>query len=198
MVDILPYIDQQGLYNSYNRNQPYYSTAVNGGTNNRTISSTGIGILSCPNDDTIVSGEGNLSYVVNSGFNRSWFSTNGWDSTAPPPRPATSAPIDWGQAAAKKTGLMWPGSLDGKQPWDYRRNLASHHRRRRHHRPPDREHLRRRLRKQPLRGRRHRRLAAAPHQQLGLLTPTSSPSSPPTTSAPWAVPAAAALKPRST
>ena len=125
VVEILPYIDQQGLYNSYNREQPYYSTAVNGGSNNRTISSTGIGILTCPNDDTLVSGAGNLSYVVNSGFNRAWFSPNGWDSTGTTAQTGNANAINWGDSVAKKTGLMWPGSLDGKMPWDYRRNLAS-------------------------------------------------------------------------
>ena len=43
VVDILPYIEQQGLYNDFNRNQVYYSTVVNAGSNNLSLSSTDIG-----------------------------------------------------------------------------------------------------------------------------------------------------------
>ncbi len=121
VVDILPYIDNQTVYNDYNRSKVYFDPSVplgNATTNNLTLGSNDIGILICPNDDTTVVGLGNLSYACNSGFNRWWYSTNGWDSSTQ----NTGAPgqINWATpAAAKKTGLMWPGSLKGDKPWDY-------------------------------------------------------------------------------
>src|SRR5205085_5483469 len=92
--------------------------------NNLTVSSTSIPSLMCPDDSTNIAGQGNLSYVCNSGFNRAWFSTSGWDGTATPP--ATAAGImDWTAGDAKKSGLMFPGTLDGKSPVDYRTNLSA-------------------------------------------------------------------------
>ncbi|RUL88625.1 DUF1559 family PulG-like putative transporter [Tautonia sociabilis] len=124
VVDILPYIDNQSLFNDWNRNQVYFSTAVNNATNNLTISSTDIGILTCPNDDTVIQEAGNLSYVVNSGFNRYWYSGNGWNGAVQPA--VTGHTVMFGATAeearnnAKKTGVFWPGTLAGNKPWDYK------------------------------------------------------------------------------
>lgn len=121
VVDILPYIDNQTVYNDFNRSKVYFDSSVPIGTatnNNATIGGNDISILVCPNDDTVVEGLGNLSYGCNSGFNRWWFSTNGWD--APTQATGATGQIDWvNPAAAKKTGLMWPGSIKGDRPWDY-------------------------------------------------------------------------------
>ncbi len=140
VVDILPYIEQIAIYNDYNRQVPYYNINPannNGSTNNLTLSSTGIGILSCPNDDSVVAGEGNLSYVVNSGFNHYWYSMNGWASQAGAgsERSGAMGLVNWDQAVnssatvggpvARKTGVMWPGTYDGKTPFDYKTNVAA-------------------------------------------------------------------------
>lgn len=138
VVDILPYIEQQALYNDFNRELPWYSTAVGAGaTNNLTVTTTGIGILTCPNDDTVVQGMGNLTYVVNSGFNLYWWSFRGWDSNQPAPNQqnSTSGIMNWDQLTnasatyggpiAKRTGLMWPGSSGTNLPFSYRSTLSS-------------------------------------------------------------------------
>ena len=130
VVDILPYIDNQPLYNDYNRNKLYYSIQGTG-TNNVTIASTDIGILTCPDDDTVIQQAGNLSYVVNAGFNRWWWSTNGWNGQAVPPTTDTSATIQFGadlptaRNNAKRTGLFWPGTLAGNLPWDHKTSVSA-------------------------------------------------------------------------
>ncbi len=126
VVDILPYMDQQSLYNDFDRKQAWDSTKANpdGTTNNLWLSSAGIGILVCPRDDTIIPNAGNLTYVVNSGFNRWWYSKNGWNGTANPPRTDPNGRIDWGHAVGKKTGLMWPGTRKGNRPWDHQTQVS--------------------------------------------------------------------------
>jgi len=135
VVEILPYIDEQNLYNDYNRARVYFDIANRPGDvatiNNVTIGATDLGILTCPNDDTTIPGAGNLTYVANSGFNRWWFSLNGWDSTQLPPNTNPTHAVAFGpnpataQQNAKRTGLMWPGSFEGKKPWDFRHSAAS-------------------------------------------------------------------------
>ena len=75
VMPILPYIDSQELFNQwteFNGTAPisfydpvFYSANV---ASNNIIASTDIGVLVCPDDNTIVKGQGNLSYVVNGGF----------------------------------------------------------------------------------------------------------------------------------
>jgi prepilin-type N-terminal cleavage/methylation domain-containing protein len=129
VVDILPYIDNQALYNDFNRNQVYFSSVVNGATNNLTISSTDIGILTCPNDDTVIQEAGNLTYVVNSGFNRYWYSPNGWNGAVIPGTTAHEvlfgANIAEARNNAKRTGVFWPGTLSGTKPWDYKTTASA-------------------------------------------------------------------------
>ncbi len=124
VVDILPGLDNIALYNQYSRDHVYYDPTLNSsGSNNLTVGSTDIASLRCPDDDTVVVGQGNLSYVVNSGFNRWWYSTSGWTGGiaggATLPGGPVGGPIDWGYAVGKKSGLMWPGTYDGTQTWDY-------------------------------------------------------------------------------
>ena len=129
VVDILPGLGEQPLYDQFDRKRVYYSTVVGtSGSNNLTISSTDIATLRCPDVDTVVPNSGNLSYVVNSGFNRWWYSPHGWSGTATGGATAGSGntgPIDWGQGIGKKTGLMWPGTSAGNMPWDYNPTLSS-------------------------------------------------------------------------
>ena len=120
VIDVLPYVEQQKIYNDFDRTRPWDDPA----NSNRLISAIDIGILSCPKDDTLIEGRGNLSYVVNMGFNRWWYSDRGWDGAASPPRTGRRKAIDWGYRAAQKTGLMWPGTLEGTYPWDHRTTAA--------------------------------------------------------------------------
>jgi prepilin-type N-terminal cleavage/methylation domain-containing protein/prepilin-type processing-associated H-X9-DG protein len=131
VVDVLPYLDQQSLYNSYDRNRAYYSTVANAsGTNNFTVTSTDISSLRCPDDDTFGVGKGNLSYVVNSGFNMAWFSPSGWNgvASAAGSKIATGVMVGWVSDSvqfARKTGVMWPGSSDGNKFYDYQASPTS-------------------------------------------------------------------------
>lgn len=126
VVDILPYIDAQDLNNGYNRNDLYNSTTLNEttSTNNFSIGNTFIKILTCPEDDTLQAGKGNLSYVVNGGFSR-WHGHSsdgvkppGWVSI--PTGGATGNPLSWGTNVAKQTGVMFLGTAQGNMPWDAR------------------------------------------------------------------------------
>lgn len=61
VVDILPYIDQASLYNKWDFDEHYLKTT------NGPLGDTHIAVLICPDDISEVPGQGNLSYVVNSG-----------------------------------------------------------------------------------------------------------------------------------
>jgi hypothetical protein len=54
VVDVLPYLDEQLMYNDWNREQSYLSTAQSGpsGPSNAGIVTTPMYILRCPNDST--------------------------------------------------------------------------------------------------------------------------------------------------
>jgi len=136
VVDILPYIDEQERFNAWNRDLPYLSTlsASADKPSNKTICTTAIKILSCPDDGSTQTNAGNLSYVVNSGF--SFFLDNGqtrgvsYTGTIPS---AGTAPLNWtgasGGAGAKpitsKLGVMFVGSSQGNMSHDYRTSASS-------------------------------------------------------------------------
>ncbi len=114
MVDVVHASGQAGGRTS---RSPYYDGYVAGTTTspisrpsrprNWKIGSTNIGVLRCPDDNTIQVGQGNLSYVVNGGFSL-------WH--AHPVRLGRDSQID-GQAAAigsaslSKPGLQWTQTL---------------------------------------------------------------------------------------
>jgi prepilin-type N-terminal cleavage/methylation domain-containing protein/prepilin-type processing-associated H-X9-DG protein len=142
VVDCLPYFDEQGSYNAFNRSRLYYDTGAKRETatiqtpSNYTITNTAIKILQCPDDDTLAQGQGNLSYVVNGGFARWHYpsgvgatpgplsSVDGWVGTAlagaPGPGPF------WGtKGIAERLGVMFLGSSSGRAPWDVRTTPSS-------------------------------------------------------------------------
>jgi prepilin-type N-terminal cleavage/methylation domain-containing protein/prepilin-type processing-associated H-X9-DG protein len=85
VVEILPYIDNADLYNAWDKTRGYLDTTptASGGPSNYTISATTtIGILRCPDDNTYVPNKGNLSYVVNGGFQRWHALPYGWSALA--------------------------------------------------------------------------------------------------------------------
>ena len=55
VVDVLPYLDAQDMYNAWDKGSPYLSkmsTSPDGSMNNYTIAGTSVGILRCPDDYT--------------------------------------------------------------------------------------------------------------------------------------------------
>ena len=132
VCEILPYIDAQNLYNDFNREAGYVNSDDTGSKpNNRTITTTNIGILTCPEDPTIGDAPGALSYVVNGGFTR-WHANIGTDtapqilgwSTTPLGGYANGPNLDWGDTISKKTGVFFLGSVP-RQRWDARNSASS-------------------------------------------------------------------------
>lgn len=62
VVDILPHLDQANIFNKWDFDVRYTNPT------NEPLANTHIPVLTCPNDVTIVIGNGNLSYVVSSGI----------------------------------------------------------------------------------------------------------------------------------
>lgn len=128
VVDILPFIDQPDLFNAWNKNNNYLdsTSAGPGQPSNFTISNTSIATLTCPDDDTLSTNSGNLSYVVNGGFSR-WHagSTYGWTGTELGGSTNTTGP-NWGAAGiAQKLGVMFLGTTEGNFAWDTRTRSSS-------------------------------------------------------------------------
>jgi len=123
VANILPYLGNGNLYNDFNFERSYLDNGRPGDDptrpSNRVISSTDIDILRCPQDNTILLGQGNLSYVVNGGFSR-WHAEGhayGWIGN---PTGGINGPaLDWGQKVATRTGVMFLGTQAGNAPWDY-------------------------------------------------------------------------------
>jgi len=136
VVEILPYIDQQDLYNSWTRQAAFNNPNVpSGGTaSNFNVSNTAIAILRCPDDNTVVTGQGNLSYVVNSGFALYLEDGTTWavDQTKTPPTYSATR-LNWvsgggfngAKAITSKLGVMFIGSPAGNQPWDAKTTPSS-------------------------------------------------------------------------
>jgi prepilin-type N-terminal cleavage/methylation domain-containing protein len=128
VVDVLPFLDQQGLYNAYNRSRVYFDNGRAGDNasipTNLKITSTSISVLTCPEDQTLMSGNGNLSYVVNGGFSR-WHATPyGWAGISG--SGSTGPTLDWApQGVPKKTGVMFLGTKAGKASWDFNATAGS-------------------------------------------------------------------------
>ena len=132
-LEIMPYIDNNDIYNGFNQKYPYFwqqqTNPVNPTTNFQ-LGNTFVKILTCPVDDTLIPGKGNLSYVVNMGFSR-WngysgtgsggLNPVGWSGTTA----ATGPSLDWGSQNGKKLGVMFLGTAAGNTPWDQRTTAAS-------------------------------------------------------------------------
>jgi len=134
VVDILPFIDNQELYNAWNRNLPYSSTATANAASpsNAKIAETSIGILRCPDDGTSQNNQGNLSYVVNGGFALWHYDATTWKGTQlDNPAPLTGyMQLNWipgggiQSGITQKLGLMYLGSIDGSSPWDAKSTMS--------------------------------------------------------------------------
>ncbi len=155
VVPTLPYMDNQELYNQWTffystgsnagSPAPYFDTGafnIAGQASNLKIADTAIGILRCPDDNTIQINQGNLSYVVNGGMALWQALPVGWiggqldgsPTTTPINSPLVLAPTAMGWAGSVgvmvKTGVMFtestlpqgvPSSI--RIPWNVRSTL---------------------------------------------------------------------------
>jgi prepilin-type processing-associated H-X9-DG protein len=124
VLECTPYVDNDGLYNAWDRDKSYHDTsALPGGPSNVMIATTEIGILRCPDDSTIQPNQGNLSYVVNGGFARWYPIPVSWKGSDQEQQSWNGDVLNWapeGQRlfVGKKLGVMFPGTHTGDQPWD--------------------------------------------------------------------------------
>ncbi|MGO9597589.1 MAG: DUF1559 domain-containing protein [Isosphaeraceae bacterium] len=140
VVDILADLDQSDLANNWTPDDSYLQSSSttlqgSGGTVNSTntspsaiynytLSSTALGALRCPDDNNAVTGQGNLSYVVNGGFSRFPADPLVWVGYTSDSTPATAGtqttPLAWlhdasydpteaqfNQSIGQKTGVMF-------------------------------------------------------------------------------------------
>jgi prepilin-type N-terminal cleavage/methylation domain-containing protein/prepilin-type processing-associated H-X9-DG protein len=132
IVDILPYLDNQELYNSWNKNQWFQSTfvptvgGISASSSNFKVSNTSIAILRCPDDNTAATNQGNLSYAVNGGFSLWLANGQTWAVTVPSNNYGYSQ-LNWipsgsttpyAVGVTQKLGVMFLGSTQGNYPWD--------------------------------------------------------------------------------
>jgi prepilin-type processing-associated H-X9-DG protein len=128
VVDILPYLDEQDMYNAWNPEEPYLSTlSAPSLPSNAVLASTAIALLRCPQDPTALPGQGSLSYVVNGGFARWPAVPVGWSGSKVDGRATNGDVLQWtapggtwqeGQAVGKQLGVMFLGTHTGDQAWD--------------------------------------------------------------------------------
>jgi len=151
VVPILPYLDNAELFNQWtmfdtsgiyaNGCVPYIdrNAFITGQASNNKIAETAIGVLICPDDNTIQTGQGNLSYVVNGGFSLYQAYPIGWVGSPTDGAGTVSAPLIWtnsplGAAATmgitSKLGVMFPEStytqgVNVRIPWNVRSSLTA-------------------------------------------------------------------------
>jgi prepilin-type processing-associated H-X9-DG protein len=130
VVEILPYIDAQDIYNAWDKGSPYLSmtsSGPNGSMTNHMLGSTSISILRCPDDYTAPPGQGNLSYVVNGGFARWHAVPVGWSGSRVDGKATNGDVLQWvppdetwkdTQTVSRRLGVMFLGTQTGNQPWD--------------------------------------------------------------------------------
>lgn len=128
VVDLLPYIDSQSLYNNYNQSRVYFDSGRTGDDTSRptnlVIGSTSLPVLSCPEDSSVLKDGGNLSYVVNGGFSRWHGVAYGWVGTQT--GGATGQTLNWvSLGVPKKTGMFFLGTKGGQTAWDNHQQFSS-------------------------------------------------------------------------
>jgi prepilin-type N-terminal cleavage/methylation domain-containing protein/prepilin-type processing-associated H-X9-DG protein len=164
VVDILPYIEHSDIADQWSRtdrpngmagmpkllslfDEPDRTTGptwdeTSGTITHYLLGQTYLAVLVCPDDDSVVTGKGNLSYVVNGGPALLWQNPVDNSSTmytsnvqlrfadhngvaGLPPYTAGPPPPAEDRKAATNLGVMFPGSLRRNTPWDARRSLSN-------------------------------------------------------------------------
>jgi prepilin-type N-terminal cleavage/methylation domain-containing protein len=116
VVEILPYIDAQNIFDRWNNNFSLYDTDP---LNPNFVLATEfhLPVLACPNDESAFEQPGGLSYVVCTGFGDT---TGGqynyntevfdWDNATPPAPPVVITPDSFDVSITKTTGVFWAES----------------------------------------------------------------------------------------
>jgi len=151
IVPILPYLDNQELFNQWtmfttvkagNVAVAYFDPTnyLAGQSSNQTIANNAIGVLKCPDDNTVQTNQGNLSYVVNGGFALWHAVPYGWvGSQIDGGATITKTPLTWAPAATgylgtmgvtQKLGVMFlestfPQGVQTRIPWNVRSSMTS-------------------------------------------------------------------------
>ncbi|MEZ6122841.1 MAG: DUF1559 domain-containing protein [Planctomycetaceae bacterium] len=118
VVDLLPYLDQQGTYDRWNKDFPFDSAPNNGLTN------IYIEALVCPNDQTAFQQNGGLTYVANAGFGTNVAAGDVSNDLGAVQHHFIAEPFDWDgdtvvnnygstsddddSTITKATGVFWP------------------------------------------------------------------------------------------
>ena len=124
VVELLPYMDQQGTYDRWNKERAWDDTT---GFNNSTLASDlYVQALACPNDESAFQVAGGLSYVANTGFGDANFSNSVSSGVETIEHSWHAEPVNWNQVASvvpdaddnvedsfdeavnKATGVFWP------------------------------------------------------------------------------------------
>ena len=121
VYNLLPYIDQQALFDRWDLSQPFSSTNLNADavSTNLSLSATNVQVLACPNDDSADGQDGGLSYVANTGIGDRNIDVLSTTPASPLDYGHTFAaePIAWDGVAApspfnadltQDTGVFWP------------------------------------------------------------------------------------------
>ena len=135
VIEMLPYIDSAALYNDFNRQRSFLDGNSQTGTwpragddttkpSNWTITNTDIPIFDCPDDQSVTTGQGNLSYAINLGFTRWHAVPIGWVGSQ---SGGVNGPLlQWGPAGVpKRTAVTYLGTYTGRAPWDAKNTTAS-------------------------------------------------------------------------
>jgi prepilin-type N-terminal cleavage/methylation domain-containing protein/prepilin-type processing-associated H-X9-DG protein len=141
VVDVLPYIDNQDIYNFWNKDFAYNDPSTLGGgrPSNLTLSAKSISILQCPDDRSVRPHTGNLSYVVNGGFARFYAYGPLWNpfsgtTDGSTPSGGNGDQLQWVPSTGtwqdavengRKLGVMFMGTTNQTMPWEVRTNSAA-------------------------------------------------------------------------
>lgn len=134
VVNVLPYVERSDIARQWRFDEPW-DTAPNS-----MLATTDIEVFVCPDDSTVMRGQGNLSYVVNGGFGWSEpvdcpsvvqlaggglqvakFDFNGNGVTCPTNTSQDSSPFGSDRELYFKTGLFFP------ENWPYGSGTVRHH-----------------------------------------------------------------------
>ena len=128
VVDILPYIDAQDLADVWDHERNYaatYSAWATGSPSNASISSESMSKLTCPEDTTVRTVQGNLSYVVTAA-SRAGSATRRSAGRGRRPGGIARGPGPIGESTSpRQMGVMFLGTDTGGAPWDRRTTATS-------------------------------------------------------------------------
>ena len=120
VVSLLPYIDQQAVFDRWNFSAAFNSTATSTSftISNAELGRTNIEALGCPNDDTAAGADGGLSYVANNGIGDLSADVSSATVIASFGHSFAIEPLDWDGVApsgstadaaiTQDTGVFWP------------------------------------------------------------------------------------------